>query len=115
MTSEFVLDELRRTPGPKAGRMLALLAGVEVRHPPERLDEVITAYIEHRLMPRGARGDAAHLAFASLIGADFLLTWNCRHLANMNKVRHLTVLNRRLGISVPVLATPDTLVPENFP
>jgi hypothetical protein len=63
-------------------------------------------------MPADARGDAAHLAMASLHGIDFLLTWNCKHLANANKTGHIRVINQRLGLHVPVLSTPMTLVPE---
>lgn len=66
-------------------------------------------------MPSGAGGDAGHLAFASMHGVDFLLTWNCAHLANANKTKHLSVLNGRLGLSVPILTTPLTLIPEDMP
>jgi hypothetical protein len=42
---------------------------------------------------------------------DYLLTWNCKHLANANKIRHLEALNERLGLHVPLLVTPDMLRP----
>ena len=45
---------------------------------------------------------------------DFLLTWNCRHLANANKIQHLSVLNARLGLPVPVITTPLMLIPEDY-
>lgn len=47
-------------------------------------------------MPAGAEGDAMHVAVASMHRMEFLLSWNCRHLANANKIRHLGVLLRRL-------------------
>jgi len=71
--------------------------------------DVARAYIKHRLMPAEAGGDAFHLALASIHGIDFLLTWNCRHLANANKMEHLRVLNARLGLSVPNVTTPLNL------
>jgi hypothetical protein len=58
-------------------------------------------------------GDAYHLAVASYYGMHFLLTWNCRHLANANKVRHLQVVNNELGLTVPIVTTPDLLLTEN--
>lgn len=64
-------------------------------------------------MPGDALGDAAHLALASVHAVDYLLTWNCKHLANANKTQHLRVLNARLGLHVPILTTPLTLVPED--
>lgn len=63
-------------------------------------------------MPTEAAGDAYHLAMASLHRMDFLLTWNCRHLANANKQRHLALLNGRLGLPMPIITTPLTLIPE---
>jgi hypothetical protein len=113
VTSELVLLELAAAPGPKASAAKALLQDVPLLEPVRGLDEVIDFYIQHRLMPAGAGGDAAHLAFASLHSIDFLLTWNCRHLANANKLQHLRVLNARLGISTPTIATPFNLEPEN--
>lgn len=79
----------------------------------ERVVQVAEAYIEHRLLPRDAAPDAFHLALASVHRADFLLTWNCKHLANANKVRHIAVLNRRMNLHVPVITTPYTLLPES--
>lgn len=111
-TSGFVLAELERAPGPKAGLALDIVSGIKVLDDHPRLDEVVAYYVAHRLMPEDARGDAAHLAMASLHGIDFLLTWNCRHLANMNKAEHVRVLNARLGLKVPTLTTPLTLMPE---
>ena len=69
-------------------------------------------WVKLRVMPRDAQGDAAHLAFASFYKMDFLLTWNCAHLANANKARHISVVNGRLGLFVPVLTTPELLIPE---
>ena len=114
-TSAYVLEELERTPGPRAALALELVKDLPLLELPSRLDEVVEAYIRNQLMPRDARGDAAHLAMVSLHSIDFLLTWNCRHLANANKIEHLRVINTRLKLTVPVLTTPMTLVPEGAP
>jgi hypothetical protein len=55
-------------------------------------------------------GDATHLALASYHGCDFLLTWNCRHIANPNKAAHILRINTRLGLHVPRLVTPLDLL-----
>ncbi len=88
---------------------------VSVVDEPPGLDDVVAYYVEHHLMPADAQGDAAHLAMASMHAIDFLLTWNCRHLANANKIQHIAVLNRRLGLSVPVVTTPLALLSEDVP
>lgn len=57
-------------------------------------------------MPADPTGDALHLALASFHKCDFLVTWNCRHLANANKFGHIRRVNQLLDLYVPVLATP---------
>ncbi len=47
-----------------------------------------------------------------LNGMHFLLTWNCRHLANANKVRHLQIVSGELGLAAPIITTPDLLLME---
>lgn len=111
-TSRFVLQELADAPQPKSRDLLALIADVQVLDEPAELPDVIEYYLEHRLMPGDAFGDAAHLAMASLHSMEFLLTWNCRHLANSNKARHIGILNARMGLATPVITTPLTLMPE---
>ena len=58
-------------------------------------------------------GDALHLAIASFHKCDFVLTWNCRHLANANKFGHIRRINNLLGIYVPSLVTPLELLGES--
>lgn len=111
-TSECVLAELERAPVPKAAICQEMLQDIPVLEEPQMLEVVIAYYIENRLMPAGAGGDAAHLAMTSIHGIDFLLTWNCRHLANANKVPQIRALNARLGLAVPVVTTPEQLIPE---
>ena len=58
-------------------------------------------------------GDALHLAIASYYKCDFLLTWNCNHLANANKFRHIKMINEKLDLFTPALITPMELLPED--
>jgi len=94
--------------------MLELMRSIELLAPPPRLEEVVGYYVKNSLLPAGMPGDAYHLAMASLHGVEFLLTWNCRHLANANKIRHIQVINDRLGLPVPVITTPLSLLPEEM-
>ncbi|MFN0135857.1 MAG: hypothetical protein ACKVS9_07035 [Phycisphaerae bacterium] len=111
-TSEAVLAELGFAPARKAKEAAALLRPVKLLVEPPELDDVIGYYIDHKVMPAAATGDAYHLAIASLCSVDYLLTWNCKHLANANKMRHISVANQRLGLHVPILTTPLSLMPE---
>ena len=72
--------------------------------------EIVDAYARHRLMPADRSGDALHLAVASYHKCEFLVTWNCRHLANANKFGHIRRINTLLGLFVPALVTPLELL-----
>lgn len=69
-------------------------------------------YIKHRLMPKDPLGDALHLALASYQKSDYLLTWNCKNLANANKFLHIKRIKTLLGLHVPILTTPLELIGE---
>ena len=72
--------------------------------------EIIQVYIEHKVMPDNPLGDALHLALASFHKCEFLLTWNCKHLANANKFGHIRRINALLGLYMPSLVTPLELL-----
>ncbi|NUQ62784.1 MAG: hypothetical protein HUU20_09860 [Pirellulales bacterium] len=70
------------------------------------VNEIVRIYIERLVMPNDPAGDALHLALVSFHRVDVLLTWNCLHLANPNKMQHIRLVNYELGLPMPVLTTP---------
>jgi hypothetical protein len=114
--SQVVLAELAEGayPGPK--QCLAMLDGLPKLRITEEIERIAAVYQRQKLMPRQPVRDALHVAIASFYRMDFLLTWNCRHLANANKSRHLRELNLEMGLAVPQLVTPHQLQPwEELP
>lgn len=110
VTSTAVFEELNGGDFPnkeKAVELIAKLPQVVVK---AEIAEIVEAYISHKLMPKDPAGDALHLALASYHKCDFLLTWNCRHLANANKFGHIRRVNVMLGLYVPSLVTPLELL-----
>jgi hypothetical protein len=79
----------------------------------ESLQEVLDLadlLVSEKVMPSPAlEGDALHLAIATLHRMEYVLTWNVKHLANPNKRTHLAVICMRLGLTPPILVTPDLL------
>ena len=63
--------------------------------------------------PSDPTGDALQLAAASFHRCDFLVTWNCRHIANANKFAHIRRVNGILGLGNPALVTPLELLQED--
>jgi predicted nucleic acid-binding protein len=112
VTSAAVIYELSRGDYPIKEAALNLVSDLPILPAEAAIAEIVEAYVHHRLMPADPFGDALHLATASYFRCDFLLTWNCRHLANANKFGHIRRVNGLLGLFVPDLVTPLELSGE---
>lgn len=110
-TSLFVLEELERGNYPTRAACLELVETLPLLDVARDLDEIAEVYWSNGLMPRPPVRDAYRVAFASFYRMDFLLTWNCTHLANINKAVHLEALNARMHLGLPRLVTPEQLRP----
>ena len=106
VTSSAVIEELSRGAYPSKEQALALVDALPRLEVEPAVIEIVQVYIEHSVMPRDPLGDALHLALASYNRCDFLLTWNCQHLANANKFGHIYRVNTLLHLPVPALVTP---------
>jgi hypothetical protein len=56
--------------------------------------------------------DALHIALCAVNGIDFLLTWNCKHLANAFLRRHIEETVEAKGYRCPVICTPEELMED---
>lgn len=108
-TSQAVLEELRAGEYPNQQKAIEIVESLPLVEITDEVYAIAELYVSHHLMPEPASGDAVHLAAASLNEMDYLLTWNIRHLANPNKIEHMTVINRRLGLFSPTIISPEGL------
>ncbi len=102
VTSVAVLDELASGPHERREDWLHLVRDLPLLPVEPAIAEIVEAYL-----------DALHLALASYHKCDFLVTWNCQHLANANKFGHIRRINAMLGLYVPLLVTPLELLGGN--
>ncbi len=96
-------------------KRIALISELPMLEISHKVREVAKIYVERLLMPNDADGDALHLALASVHQMEVLLTWNCKHLANPNKLGHIAKVNRELGLAVPLITTPLNYLSEGDP
>jgi len=80
--SVLVLKEVERGDPMIASERVEKLKECHVLPFPKEAEELTRALLSRRLLPAKAETDAAHIATATVHGMDFLLTWNCRHIAN---------------------------------
>ncbi len=83
---------------------------------PERFREYVSltpevtalanAYLESGALGRRQQADAAHIAFASSARVDVLVSWNFKHIVNLQKIHMFNGVNVRLGYPVLEIRTP---------
>ena len=112
VTSEGVVAELQEGQYETQAAAVELIADLPQLEVVDDIADIIDVYLANHLMPRERLGDALHLALASYHKCDFLLTWNCTHIANANKFEHIRIINTRLGLFVSALVTPMELCEE---
>ncbi len=66
--------------------------------------------VEDGPIPMNAKADALHVAVAAVNGMDYLLTWNCKHLANAALRERIAHLVESAGYRCPVICTPEELM-----
>lgn len=104
-----MLDELSQGGVHHKKPALAMALALPLIPGGDEVAEIVQAYVKHKIMPGDPAGDALHLALASFHECDYLVTWNCRHLANANKFGHIRRINTMLGLKMPELVTPPEL------
>lgn len=110
--SEESIIELSGGDYPNKQKLIESISEIQVLLPDTRVFEIAQVYLDNYLMPRSLTGDAVHLAYASYYKIDFLLTWNCNHLANANKRQHIRIINTRMNLPTPEIITPLELFTE---
>ena len=73
----------------------------------ERLAEELARQVP---LPARAAVDALHIAVATVHGMDYLLTWNCTHIANAALRQRIERICRSLGYRPPTICTPQELL-----
>lgn len=64
-------------------------------------------------LPTKAASDALHIGVAAVHGMDYLVTWNCKHIANARMLRFVMETCRTAGFEPPVICTPEELAEDN--
>jgi hypothetical protein len=108
--SDIVLRESARGDELAAAKRLGELGGIDVLVLNDVTRELARLFLERRLIPEKAVEDALHVAVATAQGMDFLLTWNCRHIANAEVMERLEAVCLELGYRLPILCTPEQLM-----
>jgi hypothetical protein len=106
VTSQFVIDEAADGDADAARRRLEMLDGIPLLLPSGQVEAIAEEIIRRSLMPAKAKLDALHVASAAAGGVDYLLTQNCRHIANAHVLPRVYDLLEELGLPRLLICTP---------
>jgi hypothetical protein len=108
--SALVLDEASSGDEHAAAKRRAVIAELKELAMDAATVEVARELLIRTRLPKRVTDDLAHIATAAVYGMDYLLTWNCAHIANPHwQAKIVTVLND-LGYHAPVICTPQALL-----
>ena len=110
VVSEFVIAEAGFGHPEAAERRLAALEGLAELRATEAVRALGQALISRNALPEKAEIDAYHVAIAAVNGMEYLLTWNCTHIANAITRPKIETTCRALGYEPPIICTPDELM-----
>ena len=110
--SELVLEEAAAGDAIPARKRLDLLADIPVLALTEGIMKLADSLVGEGPIPRKAAGDALHIAMATCYACEYLLTWNCRHIANAEIQRMARLVVRKHGFELPTICTPEELMGE---
>ena len=111
--SEIVEVEAAKGDPAIAVQRLNLLQPLMLLELTEEAFELSQAFLSQSNLPPKAANDALHMALATVYSLDYLLTWNCKHMANAQIQRKLTQISSNLGYTLPVICTPYELIGYN--
>lgn len=108
--SRFVLDECLDGDPIAAQERLAFLKGLPLLTVTLEIERLAEELIKSLQIPQKATLDAFHISISAIHGIQYLLTWNCKHIANPENRSKIDSVCRELGFEPPTICTPFDLL-----
>ena len=110
VTSQFVIDEESAGDPVLAAERLAMLEGVLLLPLDPDIADIADENMLRAILPVKARTDALHIAAVAHHRIQYLLTWNCRHIANGRILPRIHAVLIDMGIPIPIICTPEEMM-----
>ena len=110
--SQLVIDEAGQGNTEEANKRLAILTDIPLLTSNDKVVNLGYRFLQDKGLPSKATDDAYHIAYATVHQINYLLTWNCKHIANVQIQRKLRQISAKEGYELPILCTPYELLQE---
>jgi hypothetical protein len=114
--SDFVVQEINKTGNEnKRNKLLKVLTDYRLEflavNELETINKLATLYIRHKVIPENKFFDALHIALSVVNDIDYLVSWNFKHLANVNREKKVLAVNYQNNFFRPIrIITPLDLM-----
>lgn len=112
VVSELVREESSGGDADASRRRLAVIDQLSLLKANDAVIDLAERLVFQGLVPKAFAADALHIAIAAVNGIDYLLTWNCKHLANAARRQKIESTVNDAGYACPVICTPEELMEE---
>ncbi|HKI31252.1 MAG TPA: type II toxin-antitoxin system VapC family toxin [Gemmataceae bacterium] len=111
-TSQLVIREASQGDPEAVKARLDVLATMTALTLDPEADALAAELLRAGALPAKAKEDALHIALAAVYGIEYVLTWNCRHMANLAMRGKIEAVCRAAGFAPPGICTPEMLLGE---
>jgi len=111
--SQYVLDEIAAGDPVLAAERIAAVDGIPVLPPAPEIPPIASAIMARAILLPKAQVDALHIAAVAHHRIDFLLTWNCSHIANARILPKIYSVLQEMELPLPIICTPEELLGDD--
>jgi predicted nucleic acid-binding protein len=112
VVSELVREETSRGDPAASAERLAAIEDLPILAISDEAVSLAGRLVGSGPIPESAAADALHIAIAAVNGVDYLLTWNCKHLANAVHQSQIEAMVEKAGYACPAICTPEELMED---
>ena len=108
--SQLVIDEISAGDATASSARMEIVRALRMLEITKEVNTLSVRLLASGIIPRRAAVDAAHIALSAVHSIDFLLTWNCTHIANAEIAKRIAEICSKHGFDCPIICTPQELM-----
>jgi predicted nucleic acid-binding protein len=111
--SDLVINEISQGDPLYSKQRLKIVNKIPILETTEQAINIAKVITDKKILPVKATDDILHIAIAITHGIDYLLTWNCKHIANAHIIKSIESIAKQFNKQIPVLCTPLEILGGN--
>ncbi|MGD2084608.1 MAG: type II toxin-antitoxin system VapC family toxin [Candidatus Aminicenantes bacterium] len=108
--SQLVIQEAKDGDEEAAAKRLKTLENIPLLDLRVEASDLAEKFVRSKALLQNAFDDALHISIAAIYGLDYLLTWNCKHIANAEIQKKISRVSFEEGYELPIICTPYELM-----